>query len=185
MRIIGLDISTKTGLATGADGQVDFSTMITHPPTEDRYSRWFQYSTDILSYCKGADVVFVEGYGFANKHTLVPLVELSAVIKAGLRVRGVPFIEVPPTSLKKFVTGKGVMKKSGMLLEVYKRWGFDTLDDNIADAFALLMFGYAFTGILEDMPRANMSAVHAVQNSHKKMYGRLVKVCNLTNETAV
>ena len=46
-------------------------------------------------------------------------------------------LQVPPTSLKKFVTGRGNAKKQEMLLEVYKRWGVELRDDNAADAFGL------------------------------------------------
>lgn len=48
-------------------------------------------------------------------------------------------LQVPPTVLKKFVTGKGNAKKQEMLLEVYKRWGADLSDDNAADAYGLAL----------------------------------------------
>jgi Holliday junction resolvasome RuvABC endonuclease subunit len=45
---------------------------------------------------------------------------------------------VPPTSLKKYVTGKGQgVPKSQMLLHVYKKWNVDITDDNAADSYAL------------------------------------------------
>ena len=48
-----------------------------------------------------------------------------------------PYI-VPPTVLKKYVTGKGTgIQKNQMLLHVYKKWGVEFNDDNAADAYAL------------------------------------------------
>jgi Holliday junction resolvasome RuvABC endonuclease subunit len=44
---------------------------------------------------------------------------------------------VPPMTLKKYATGKGTSKKQEMLLQIYKRWGVEFLDDNAADAYAL------------------------------------------------
>jgi hypothetical protein len=45
---------------------------------------------------------------------------------------------VPPTSLKKYVAGKGTgISKSQMLLAVYKKWGVDFTDDNAADSYGL------------------------------------------------
>lgn len=44
---------------------------------------------------------------------------------------------VPPTSLKKFVTGKGNAKKDQMPLSVFKRWGFEDGDTNIVEAYGL------------------------------------------------
>lgn len=54
---------------------------------------------------------------------------------------------VAGNTLKKFVTGKGVGKKQLMVKFVYQKWGFDTNDDNLADAYGLarlasaLLFG--------------------------------------------
>lgn len=48
----------------------------------------------------------------------------------------------PPTTLKKFVTGKGNSKKELILLEVYKRWGIEFKNNNLADAFVLAKMAY-------------------------------------------
>ena len=52
-------------------------------------------------------------------------------------------ITVPPTSLKKFTTGKGTAKKDTMQLEIFKRWGRDFPSADEADAYALAMLGWA------------------------------------------
>ena len=44
---------------------------------------------------------------------------------------------IPPNTLKKFITGKGNAKKELMLLKVYKRWGVEFNDNNMADAYSL------------------------------------------------
>ena len=45
---------------------------------------------------------------------------------------------VPPTSLKKYVTGKGTgVGKSQMMLAVYKKWDVEFTDDNAADSYGL------------------------------------------------
>jgi Holliday junction resolvasome RuvABC endonuclease subunit len=44
---------------------------------------------------------------------------------------------IPPTTLKKIITGKGVGKKEMMLKEVYKKFGLDFNDNNLCDAFCL------------------------------------------------
>lgn len=48
-------------------------------------------------------------------------------------------LQVPPTILKKYVTGSGSTKvsKSQMLLQVYKKWGVEFTDDNAADSYGL------------------------------------------------
>ena len=88
--------------------------------------------------------VAMEGYSAASKFGREQAGELGAIVKlavydhftaapGGLRY---PTI-VQPSTLKKFVTGSGAAKKNQMMLAVYKKWGYETDDDNLADAFAL------------------------------------------------
>jgi hypothetical protein len=42
-----------------------------------------------------------------------------------------------PSAIKKFITGRGNCKKELVLKEVYRKFGFDTTINDIADAFAL------------------------------------------------
>jgi crossover junction endodeoxyribonuclease RuvC len=45
---------------------------------------------------------------------------------------------VAPTSLKKYITGKGTkVQKNQILLQVYKKWGVEFTDDNAADSYGL------------------------------------------------
>ena len=46
-------------------------------------------------------------------------------------------IQVPPSTLKKYVTGRGNAQKSEMLLQVFKRWNVEFNDDNAADSYGL------------------------------------------------
>lgn len=47
-------------------------------------------------------------------------------------------LQVPPTMVKKYASGKGTgVQKNQMLLEVYKRWDVEFSDDNAADSFVL------------------------------------------------
>ena len=91
--------------------------------------------------CQVQDVA-MEGYAYgsimANK-----LGELGGVVKLtlhetdGLGDGKSPMI-VPPTSLKKYVTGRGTgVQKNQMLLQVYKKWNVEFPDDNAADSYGL------------------------------------------------
>lgn len=92
--------------------------------------------------CCPVQDVAMEGYAYgsimANK-----LGELGGVVK--LTLHGItelgdgknPMI-VPPTSLKKYVTGRGNgVQKNQMLLQVFKKWGVEFPDDNAADSYGL------------------------------------------------
>jgi len=100
----------------------------------------FTETNDVAHIC-------MEGYSNASKFGREQAGELGAIVKLAiydyfdrsadaygdLRY---PTI-VQPSTLKKFVTGNGAAKKNNMLLAVFKKWGFETSDDNLADAFAL------------------------------------------------
>lgn len=85
-------------------------------------------------------VAYVEGYGFGSQvaHSLG---ELGGMLQLLLWEDGWEVYLVPPSTVKKFVTGKGNAEKSAMMLEVFKRWSYSAEDDNDADAFALYAFG--------------------------------------------
>lgn len=82
--------------------------------------------------------VAIEGYAFGSQMANM-LGELGGLVKLTLYEIGpyYPLI-VPPTMLKKYVTGKGQgISKSQILLHVYKKWGVELNDDNAADSYAL------------------------------------------------
>lgn len=85
--------------------------------------------------------VCMEGYASGSKFGREQAGELGAIVKQSIRATldtpvCYPTI-VPPTSLKKFVTGSGSAAKDNMLLGVYKKWGAEYTDNNQADAYGL------------------------------------------------
>jgi crossover junction endodeoxyribonuclease RuvC len=89
------------------------------------------------------DRIVIEGlsYGSKNTSSLCDLAKLNFAIEVYCRNMGIPYEIVPPTTLKKFITGKGNCKKDLMLMKVFKRWGAEFEDDNLCDAFALCKYG--------------------------------------------
>jgi hypothetical protein len=90
-----------------------------------------------------------EGYSMAEKFGQHAAGEVGGAIKLALvgwfgldNPIGYPII-VAPQQLKKFTTGKGNAPKDIMTKEVLKRWGYDTNDTNLADAYALARVAYA------------------------------------------
>ena len=79
----------------------------------------------------------MEGYAFGSQMANM-LGELGGMVKLSLFDVDLYPLIVPPTSLKKYVTGKGQgIPKSQMVLHVYKKWGAEFSDDNAADSYAL------------------------------------------------
>ena len=146
---VGLDQSyTGTGLVildhTGA--LIDHHLIKTKPgatPMEavDRLGSIFdQVKKAILSTTTQDSVVslVMEDFAFGQANQMAALGGLGWHLRYRL-ARETPwhFATCPVGTLKKFATGLGNAKKDQMLLGVYKRWGFEAPDDNVADAYAL------------------------------------------------
>lgn len=142
-RVLGLDVSTHMGMVLLENSQPIFEMEYSAPKGLKGIKRVQCFYDQVHASCikHNPDLVSIEGYGFSNKHTIVTLVELGTVARLACHHNTVPYIEVPPTSLKKFVTGKGNAKKDQMMLQVFKKWGYEAETDNLADAYALAQFG--------------------------------------------
>lgn len=86
----------------------------------------------------------MEGYAYDADNRLADLSEIGGVLKVELHDAGIPFIVVPPKSLKKFVTGKGDASKDRVMQFVFQRYDYRTDNDNIADAVGLAKFAEVY-----------------------------------------
>jgi crossover junction endodeoxyribonuclease RuvC len=68
---------------------------------------------------------------------MMDLAGLHHIVRYMFYKNKINFKMIPPTVLKKFVTGKGNCKKELILLYVFKKWGITIEDNNIADAYSL------------------------------------------------
>lgn len=84
----------------------------------------------------------MEGYAAGAKFGREKAGELGHTVKRVLYTYGIYPTIVAPTALKKFVLGKGSGGKNEMLLGVYRRWGVEFHNDNLADAYALARLAY-------------------------------------------
>lgn len=102
----------------------------------DRLSDLREHLIQRLSQNEIIDVA-IEGYAFGSQMANM-LGELGGMVKLTLHDMGFYPMIIPPTTLKKYVTGKGTgIPKSQILLHVYKKWGAEFGDDNAADSYAL------------------------------------------------
>jgi len=171
MKILGVDPSTKTGMALvdflpNAMGWSTVNAFESMAPAKHKdWARTDFLATRVVEWAHKADHVVLEGLSYSSKFVNQTQVEIAVVIRYALFKAGIPFINVPPTSLKKFVTGKGNCRKDMIMLHVFKRWNFEPKTDNIADAFGLAMFGGALYEVLKDMPQTSMAAVSSVREN--------------------
>jgi len=100
------------------------------------------YVEDFLSEYSVVGVA-MEGYAFGKAFGAALSGELAGMIKLllfdlypGNDGARFPLI-IQPTSLKKYITGKGKVDKNQILLSIYKKWDVEFNDDNAADSYGL------------------------------------------------
>ncbi len=166
--IIGIDQSlTGTGVCVLTSNRVETRLL---EPSKGLHPvhrlRWFRAEfRALLDPGNGADprtLVVFEGYGYGakNSHSHA-LGELGGVLKLALLDAGLEAAVVPPSVLKKFVTGKGNAPKDQVAKELFKRFGVDTLNNNEADAAGLAIIGLGLRGALANgaLPKAHLAAL--------------------------
>jgi len=104
-----------------------------------------ELSEELCKFFGDIKETFYENYSFASKFgQAFSLGELGGVLKKFLVENEVEYTVVAPASLKKFITGKGNMKKEQMLLQIYKRYNLEFNNNNLGDAFGLAILAYKF-----------------------------------------
>lgn len=135
--IVAFDLSlTATGWASGTGD----SGVLTPPKTADRGMRRLQWIRDaVLRLTDRADLVALEGYAFGAKgNAILNLAELGGVVRVALADRGRRFVDVPPSCLKLFATGKGNAKKDDVFAAAIRKLAYAGNDHNESDALWLL-----------------------------------------------
>lgn len=156
MRVIGIDPSlSATGVALW-DGIL--ATVKTSAKMGDGERLLFMYR-ELATLTKGAEFAVLED---------LPTHAMSAgltgraqgIVRMTLAQRGIPYIAIPPATLKKFATGKGNCKKDAMRAAWLEFSGQDNADDNQVDAAWLRTIGlHLKTGEHYDLPPEQLAAV--------------------------
>lgn len=82
--------------------------------------------------------VYIEGPSYMSTgQAVLQMGALHYLIRIFLYRKKVKYKIIAPGTLKKFITGSGAAKKEQMLLNIYKKWGVEFKDNNIADAYSL------------------------------------------------
>jgi crossover junction endodeoxyribonuclease RuvC len=142
-RVMGVDPNSYMGVVVLQGGKLVDSKQVNFP--EDKGFTRLQYfgqSIRALLDQWSPDAVFIEGYAFANRFTLVKVVEFGTVIRTALHEGKHSWWSVQPSALKKFTTGKGNAKKPEMKAAVEAKWNFKSTSDDVVDAYALARFGW-------------------------------------------
>lgn len=85
------------------------------------------------------ELVAIEGYAYGKFMKREALGELGGVLRLALYDLRVPYIVIAPSSMKKFVTGKGNADKDEVMTAVSEKYGHNFDTDDEADAFGLAL----------------------------------------------
>lgn len=157
--VVGVDLSlTSTGIATPA-GEWTVRTN-SADPTEARLA---VIRGGVMLPARSAGTLVVLEDFVTRSPAASTLGMVHGVVRVALAEAAVPFVLVPPATLKKYVTGKGNATKPDMRMAVYQRFGLDIPDDNQVDAFGLRAMGLdAYGQPLAQLPAAQRESLDKI-----------------------
>jgi crossover junction endodeoxyribonuclease RuvC len=165
MKISAFDLSlTGTGWAIWEGESLRSGTLITKGMSG--MERLKHLLITISNMAEGSERIFMEGLSFgSNDPSAQERAGLAYLLRYRFWNRGWRYEVVAPTSLKKFVTGKGNAAKELVIKEVFKRWGLEPADNNEADAIVLLMIGRCLAGIMEPSMEAQREVLAVLRKA--------------------
>lgn len=151
MKTAGLDIATCTGMALVGEGEDRGKTV--YLPKQRGFERLQLIANAVQQTLVvwQPELMVVEDYAFCkNVEAFIKLVECGTVIRSVLYELKIPWVDVKPTSLKKWTIekrkpnkelGETWASKSLMARAANERWGYSSHSADIVDAFCLAQMG--------------------------------------------
>jgi crossover junction endodeoxyribonuclease RuvC len=134
-----------------------------------RMDRYGSITAGIASYIREAadlddDIaIFIEGLSFGSKGKgMFNLAELRGVLLSELLRLCDAVYEVPPSTLKQFVAGKGNADKTAMITACVKRYGVEYGTNDEYDAYGLCKLGECYLGLAEPANESQRKAITKV-----------------------
>ncbi len=158
IRVAGIDPSLQsTGVATYTDGRF----------LPYRIQELRRKGAARLCSIRDRVCTVIEGYSYGSEGRWYDLGELGGVLRVALFERGIPYLVVPPSSLKRFTAGNGHATKEAMMRAVASYYAVSTSIDDEADAVALARFAYVYeTG--DSVRRCELETVKRMKEGKTK-----------------
>jgi crossover junction endodeoxyribonuclease RuvC len=165
--ILALDLSLcATGWCKTSGEGFSFGTI---EPKKLRDFERLEYIRDcFIELVQGADLIVMEGLSFAsNNPGSQERAGLAYLIRYFLWKTGRSYQLIAPTTLKKFVTGKGNAEKSLVIRDVFRHWNVTVANDNEADAVALAAIGLCLAGTFQPRNKAQEQVIADLQKKQE------------------
>ena len=173
---VGVDQALrKIGVSIIRGDSVELLRLIV-PPKELRDAVRLQFLEDALAHAlepfPHADGVAMEGQSYGSEGRIDQLGQIGGIVKLFLLKRyGVSPLVVPPSTLKKFVTGNGQADKSMMMRATKVYWDLEVTQDDLCDAHGLARLAQEFYA----PSSGHRHQVEAVESLRRKRKSKRIK----------
>ena len=164
VKIVGVDASlNSTGIAATIHGELD-NVIATRSVNSNKKGtdRLIEIREEVYKSVLGADLVLIESYAFARPNQAHQIGELGGVLRVMFREKDLKFLEVAPTQLKKFATGKHNASKEEIAVAAYKKWGIECRTNDETDAAVLVYIGLACMGNTDKLTAYQKEVIDAL-----------------------
>ena len=135
MKIHGVDASlTSTGIARTNDLVTDKVSTMSIESKKKGVERLIEIRQEVFKEVMYSGLVVIESYAFSRPNQAHQIGELGGVLRVMLYEHNIKFLEVAPTQLKKFATGKHNASKEEIAVAAYKKWGIECRTNDETDA---------------------------------------------------
>lgn len=175
MRVMGLDPSTKFGVAVVDSGEkIVFTQELEFKKLTgfDRVNSLIASVEELRTTYK-PDLIVVEALFVGMASSAITLIQLGSILRYFFWQEGILYVDVPASVLKKFVSGRGDAKKEQMMMHVLRRWGHEPKTNNIADAIGLAMAGLCCAG--EEFPAYSVDSLKGVRADYADLLSQFKK----------
>lgn len=184
MKILALDLGSRTGWATSAGGHITSGFHEFKPDRFEgggmRYLKFKFWLDQIKAQIRGLDLVMFEEVRMHAGTTAAHLYGgFMAHLTAWCEAEKIPYQGVPVGTIKKHATGKGNAGKEQMIQAMRKKGHCDLQDDNEADALAILYYAIEVMGhdVRERGKRVQKEPTSCGYCSYEEADGVLISQC--------
>jgi crossover junction endodeoxyribonuclease RuvC len=147
--VCGLDLSfTETGfsiITVGDETRISYGSIKTKKKDFicdiDRCVEINKQIFEVLNTYEPHLIIIEDTFSGPSATTTKKLTQLGAVVRAFLKTASIPYVDLNPKSLKKYVCDDGNATKQDIIDEINKVLDLDITNSNVADSLGLAMYG--------------------------------------------
>lgn len=148
MRFVGVDPSTSgTGLCIfDSDGSlIEAVSLKAIKNNDDDPKRFRDLANRLRKHMNpSTDIVMIEGFSYNSVGRGVSVTYgVGWLIRDMLNEHGFRWLDIPPKTLKKFISGNGNANKKMLEAPTKEKWGFESKSNDIIDAYGLAKIAYS------------------------------------------